>query len=242
MKIRLYTLTWNEELLIRHFIKYYEKFCDSIVVYDNKSTDTTRSIVEQFNKVEVREFDNGDKIREDLVIRLKNHVWKECRGTDIDYVIVADADEFLWHRDLKSFLRTYRKFSVFKPQGFQMVSNKFPPQNSNLFEQVRRGCRRSEFSKCVLFSPNRVQEINYHPGSHKCRPSGDIKMWESSNELKLLHFRWLDINYVRERYSNYRKRQSLINKLMRWSTHYAANEHKLDGIYKYLLENSEDVF
>ena len=44
MKIACYTITYNEELMLPHFIKHYKQFCDKIVVYDNMSTDRTKEI------------------------------------------------------------------------------------------------------------------------------------------------------------------------------------------------------
>lgn len=41
MKIWLYMIAWNEEMIIHYTTKHYREFCDRLVLYDNCSSDRT---------------------------------------------------------------------------------------------------------------------------------------------------------------------------------------------------------
>lgn len=46
MKIEAHIIAWNENETIHLTIKHYQQFCSKIIIYDNYSTDNTRSICE----------------------------------------------------------------------------------------------------------------------------------------------------------------------------------------------------
>ena len=55
MKIHLYSVCYNEEIILPYYLNHYSKFVDKITVYDNFSTDSSVEILKQ-NNVEVIPF------------------------------------------------------------------------------------------------------------------------------------------------------------------------------------------
>jgi glycosyltransferase involved in cell wall biosynthesis len=241
MRVHVYTLTWNEEAILPYFLQHYASFAERIVVYDNCSDDQTRFMVDQHPAAELRALDAGGELREDLTLEMKNEAWKELCGTGVDYVAIVDADEFLYHKDLLGFLRKNRRYSLFRTLGFQMVSESFPCDDDSILKQVVKGCHREGMSKCVLFDPDMIEDINYLPGAHKCAPSGDVVKYESSGDLKLLHYKWLGVEYVCARHSEYKERLSALNREHGWGKHYYANRETIEAIYRDLIMNCEVV-
>src|SRR5262245_42339747 len=104
MKIAVYTLCFNEEFFLPYFLRHYHQYTERIVLFDNCSTDHTAEIARQAG-VDVRPYESGDEIRDDLLLQIKNNCWKECRGQGVDWVLVVDVDEILYHSDLTGFLQ-----------------------------------------------------------------------------------------------------------------------------------------
>ena len=98
-KIHLYSICYNEQVMLPHFIDHYSSFCDKLFIYDNFSTDLSSDICKNNAKVEFLNFETGGEIRDDIYLTIKNNVWKRSRG-EADFVIVCDVDEFLYHDNL----------------------------------------------------------------------------------------------------------------------------------------------
>ena len=91
--ITIYTIAYNEEIMLPHFIKWYrERFPNCrIVIHDNESTDDTVKIALE-NNCEVISFDTKNKFEDAIHMNIKNQCWKEAKT---NWVIVCDTDELL---------------------------------------------------------------------------------------------------------------------------------------------------
>src|SRR3990167_11265325 len=91
--ITVYTITYNESLLIQFMIDHYRsRFPDCrIVVYDNISTDDTVKIA-LANGCEVIPYDTNGQIQDSHYIQIKNNCWKDAKT---DWVLICDMDELL---------------------------------------------------------------------------------------------------------------------------------------------------
>ncbi len=171
MKIHVYSICWNEELMLPFFLRHYETFAEKIFIYDNYSDDSSQDIINAHPKAELRFFDTGGKAVESKEIRVKGQAWKESKKT-ADWVINVDTDEFLYHPDIMKYLKDCKKrgISIPKPTGYDMVSDEFPTHDGQIYETVTRGWKWSRYDKFAIFDPAKIKDIYYSAGCHSAKP------------------------------------------------------------------------
>ncbi len=132
--------------------------------------------------------------------KIKNDAWKASKNSGVDFVIVCDMDEFLYHEKIDLFLDKCKEVNcaVVRPEGYNMYSATFPEIGKSITDQVKNGCRFEMLDKCVLFSPDLLTEINYGMGCHSCEPKNDLIDVRpfKGNGLKLLHYKGLSLEYL----------------------------------------------
>jgi hypothetical protein len=241
IKIHLYTISWNEEGMLPHFLKYYTQFCEKIFIYDNLSTDLTKEIALSYSGVEFLQYDTSGEIRDDIYLKIKNEAWKKSRDK-ADFVIVCDIDEFIYHHNLNELLQKIKNenISIVKSVGYNMINETYPNADSNIFDSIQYGARSTDFDKVILFNPNLIEEINYQVGAHKCVPIGKINY--SINEFKLLHYKYLDLERVIQRYTQMSLRLSEYNKKNGLGFHYSFTKRKIKNQFNQLLKRRVNIF
>lgn len=234
----VYTTCYNEQTILPFFLKHYLSFCDEIVVYDNSSTDNSVKVVNSFDNTRVVKYNTGE-IRDDILLIMKNNIWKEARGR-FDFVIVVDTDEFLYYPNLKDLLPWCKKKgkTVLKPKGFNMVSEKLADSDKMLYEQVRTGVPEWHYNKCVAFDPNKIREINYTVGAHKAVPRGKVRYFRSP-DLKLLHYRYLSRESYLKKMKN--SRQSDVNRKNNWGVYLDYPEEHHNKLFDDMLMKAKPV-
>lgn len=226
MKIRVLTLCKNEEIIIPHFIKYYSAIADEIIIIDGHSEDKTCEIAQALGgkKVIIRtcDYDTGKEVNDPLLKRIRNTEWKE-NAKDFDWIIVCDADEFLYHPDLYNKLLEFKNKGITLPKihGCEMIGLEIPSTDKLITEQITRGWPSTAYSKNVIFNPKEIKDINYDEGSHKCYPDGNKVISEDS--LMLLHYRFIEYNYMASKARWALNRLSKINLKRNWGFHNAHN-------------------
>lgn len=219
MKIEVYAICYNEEKLLPYFLRHYESFCDKIVIYDNFSSDSSAEICKKSAKTELRRYNSGGQIRDDIYLEIKDNCWKD---SDADWVIVVDIDEFVYHPSIKSVLEG-EKHTIIAPMFFNMFSEDFPTTEGQIYEEVNMGV--PGFTKWCLFRPDQFHKMNYEPGCHGANPIGNVLV-NKGTEIKLLHFKHLSLDYVVERNKLFAERLSDINKANGWGYHYNTPPEK----------------
>ena len=159
MKIRVYSLCWNEEIIAPYFLKHYKSITNDIVVYDNYSDDNTCEILKE---CEIRKFDTKGKFRDDIHIEIKNEIWKECKGK-YDWVIICDMDELIYCEKIHSALNQadFLGYTAIIPKGYSMVGDKLPTTEGMIYEEINKGKQDNNYSKMSIINPNKVDETNY---------------------------------------------------------------------------------
>lgn len=183
---------YNEERLIPYIFRHYDSFVDRYFIYNNRSTDKTKNLLMRNPKVTVID---TDAIRDECLFRdFKNSVYK--KHGECDWAIVVDADEFVYHSDIKILLESFKQqnITVVKTQGYQMFSESFIKSDKQIYEAMNQGCESKLYSKCCIFRPG--IDINYMEGAHACNPSGYVKY--SEPEIKLLHYKVLGLSFINE--------------------------------------------
>lgn len=233
LQIELFLLCYNEERMILHTLNYYSKFCSKITIIDNESTDNTLNIVKKFDSnIEIINLYTDGEIRDDLTANIKNNCWK---GSNADYVIVCDMDEFLYDENLIEKLKTAKKNNVIIPvvTGYNMISDYFPNNYDLLItDQVKYGIRDRMFDKSIIFNPKMLIDVNYQPGCHSCAPDfNQEKVVDFLVEFKLLHYKYIDKEYLYQKHKTYSNRLSSINKEKRYGYEYLLGNDFIDKIF-----------
>lgn len=214
MKIWCYTVTHNEAKILPFFLRHYEQFCDGITVIDDASTDGTQAIVQGCRQAVLETYPPGDGLDDRQLVDFATRRYKLARG-QADWVIWVDPDEFLYQRDAGPHLRAtlerllHEGVQVPLTRGFQMMSASFPAFSlgKQLTELVTEGIEDPIYAKPCIFQPS--VDLRWDPGKHYAH--GQFKRGKDAG-LKLLHYRCLGLEYLRERHARNYARCSAANK------------------------------
>jgi hypothetical protein len=251
MILHVYAICWNEEKLLPFFIRHYSAIAEKIVIYDNESSDRSRIIIESSPKCEYKSYASDNQIRDDYYANIKNNAWKESRGK-ADLVIVVDIDEFVYcPTELIKELKRLKRLglSIIIPTGYNMISENIPWDTSqNLTELCKTGAYWKAESKPCIFDLNAIKEINYTFGGHHCRPKS---LWQKlknrflvrivKNNILLLHYKYLGLDYTVNRYRLLRDRLSEYNNSVSAGEHYARTDQDFINEFENLLVIAKPV-
>lgn len=243
MKVHAYFLCYNEEKILPHLLNYYLKFCSKVTILDNESTDSSVELINSYPNTEVISWNSNNEIRDDLYLQIKNNIWKRSRGS-CDYVIVGDADEFIYHEDMTQFLNTAKNdgITIFKPVGYHMIADEdyTLSKNSNIIKEVTLGIRGQSNDKLMIFDPQ-LEEINYNPGCHTASPRGNVKAYISNGDLKMLHYKYLGLQDFIPKHLMRGKRLSSFNKSYNMGMYYLYDENTHRKEYSNFITKREKV-
>jgi glycosyltransferase involved in cell wall biosynthesis len=221
MIIHAHILSWNEEKILPYTLDHYSNICSKIFIHDNMSTDGSDEIYKKYPKVTILKWDSGNEINELNYTKIKSESYKQySRGEDVDWVIVCDCDEFLYHENLMEKLKEYKSIGVTVPRidGHDMVSEIFPTYDGiPLTEKVKIGSDTyGPMCKNIIFNPK--LDVQYGIGGHSFGSNGTV--YSESADLKLLHYKFLGKDYVKRAYVARAKRLSEFNKQHKFGEHY----------------------
>lgn len=241
--VHAYFLCYNEANILPHLLKHYLTFCEKVIIVDNYSNDDSLKIIKSFENTDIIQYNSNNELRDDIYVQLKNNVWKHSKNI-ADYVIVGDADEFLYHPNMISFLsEAYNNgVTIFKPEGYHMVADEdlILDPNMNILNEVKKGVRTNVLDKMMMFNCNKINEINYSFGCHTANPSGDIKLL-SDNSLKMLHYKFMGLKDHMYKQKIRGERLSNFNKQYGLGTYYLFTEEQQINDYRSYLEKREGV-
>jgi glycosyltransferase involved in cell wall biosynthesis len=226
MKIEVYTLANNEERLMPYIIRHYNRFA-KVIILENNSTDQTIEIAHSLG-AEIWSYKIPDELNDQIHVDIKNNCWKNSKA---DWVIICDADEFVYHRDIIDYLSN-TKATIFCPRLFNMYSEQFPTTGGQIYDEVNRGVEGG--GKINLWRPSEISEINFAVGCHNARPAGNVifgidsrrqqGLFQSGpktpvNQILTLHMRYLSRQYLIERSARAGQRLSALNRKNGWGYH-----------------------
>ena len=220
MIIHAHILAFNEEKILPFTLDYYSNICDKIYIYDNMSTDSSDEIYKRYPKVTVIKWNSNNEINERNYLNIKNNGYKLSREDNADWVIVCDTDEFLYHPRLLEKLEHYKNEGITVPKidGHDMVSESFPEYDGELItKKIKTGSEvYPPFCKNIVFNPK--IDAKFGIGGHSFQSNNTIN--SSSPELKLLHYKFLGVEYVENIYKSRMERLSEFNKQHKFGEHY----------------------
>ncbi|MEK6881197.1 MAG: glycosyltransferase family 2 protein [Nanoarchaeota archaeon] len=206
--ITIFTLTYNEEIFIKFMIDHYRsRFPEcNIVVYDNKSTDKTVEIAEA-NNCEVRAYDSGGTLDDGLHMNMKNSIWKTA---NTNWVLVCDLDELLDINEQDLINEEKLGTTKINSEGWDMLNM----EDNFDIGSIKFGVRSTMYDKLMLFNKQHIFETNYGAGCHDCHPIGIIK--DSFKAYRMFHYKYINENFVVQRYKITASRLSEANKKNNW--------------------------
>lgn len=221
--LTVYTLTYNEELLIKFMIDHYrERFPECrIVINDNMSTDQTVKIALE-NDCEVIPYDTNDQLEDSRFLEIKNNCWKKSLT---DWVLVCDLDELL---DItKAELRAEEQSgsTMIKSEVYDMINLKDDLDIAG----VKHGVKSPIPGKICLFNKKHIKEISYSIGSHTCNPQG--KICYSKKSYKLYHYNSISPDVTIKKFKTRAKRLSPENLINGWGNHYLMTPEQIREEY-----------
>lgn len=228
MRIHVYTVAWNEESILPHFLRFYARLAERIVVYDNGSDDATAALVRAHPRAELRSYDTGGTLHDGVKAELLSSCYREVRGV-ADWVIAVDCDELLYHPRLLEVLARYAREGVTLPRvrGYSMVTDDpVPPAGDArlLPERYAWGAPNPNFDKRCVFAPE--VDIRFGFGQHRCAPAGPV-VESREAALKLLHYKHFCVDHVWRRYRRLRPRLSRFNRERGLGFHYRESRRRI---------------
>lgn len=221
--VTVYTLTYNEELLIKFMVDHYlQRFPECrIVVHDNLSTDQTVKIALE-EGCEVIPYDTQNQLSDRRFLEIKNNCWKNALT---DWVLVCDLDELLDINETQLKTEEASGATIIRSETYDMINLK-----DNLdIAGIKYGVASPLPGKLCLFNKKYVSEINYDPGCHNCNPQG--KVVYSKRAYRLYHYASLGESATIERFKIRAARLSPENLKNRWGFHYLMTPEEIREEY-----------
>lgn len=219
--VDLFTMGYNEEKILPHFIKHYKQFCRNITFYNNCSTDSSVDICKG-NGVQV--IDTGlDEINEIEYLKIKQNSYL---NSDADFVIVVDTDEFVHHPDMLKLLELYKKENVTLPKvrGYNMATDKGYPNEGLMVDSIKTGLPAWSYAKRCIFNP--VLKINWCAGMHYITNCvGPIKESDQA-DISLYHYKFIDREELHKKKKAYSERMSKFNLQNNLGSYYFSYDYE----------------
>jgi hypothetical protein len=192
--------------MLPYFFQHYDPIVDRYFISDHGSTDRSRALLAANRKVVLREFKSDSDSFVWAANAHYNQCWKQSRGV-ADWVIIVNVDEHIYHSDLRRYLEacTENGVSILRPEGYNMVSDDWPPSDKPLWQTVQHGMRDPFWDKPQVFDPNRIEEINFKEGRHTAAPAGEV-VFAEPEEARMLHYKYLGAEYMVQRHAELRAR------------------------------------
>lgn len=227
--ITVITAWYNEEFLSNLFLSHYI-FADKIIILlDQNNTDNSIDYISKFKNTTIKKLEMpegmDDRLKQDQINR-------EYRKIDDGWVIIADADEFIYlpKNGINNFLETVKEDTV-KIDYFQMyqhVTEKPLDSMTPVFQQRRYGMRNgfSRWQKPAIARTG--QYIFWEPGHHGNNSDPHPEM------LKGAHWAMADVNLaINRRIKGRRDRMSPENLAIGFSRHnFEITEEQIKEICK----------
>lgn len=221
-KIDAYIMCFNEEKTMPFILDYYSKYCQSITLIDNMSTDKSLEVASKYPNMTILRWDSGGFYNEHAQTTIKQQIYKNSRGK-ADWVILADGDEIIYGLEM---LSEYKKKGIKLPNinGYHMVCEKFPEYDGTcITEKVKTGSREPHMDKQAVLDPS--VDISYSLGMHTFRADAQRDM--DNPPLKLLHYKFLGADYIVDRNKMYTPRISEQYKAMGIGEHLLIPEQEI---------------
>lgn len=224
MTVEVYTFCWNEMAVLPWAVDYWRRYAQKVTVFDNGSTDGSVEFMKKHRDlIDVVPYSTPG-MDNDIVRNMKNDCWRQAKGR-ADLVVVCDLDEMLIPMRDSLWRMCLSGATICRPVWYDLVSYEVPCHQEGidkmyLHEQRPLAIYHPEGPKAVLFNPNKIENINYTPGAHQCKPEGEVK-WYGGGDMYLLHVNHnFSLEYKVKRYEQLHQRRSRNDLNKSYGIHY----------------------
>jgi hypothetical protein len=234
----------NEIAILPFFMDYYFNFVkvDKIIFSDGGSDDGSIEYIKSFGeKTEIISEDHA-VYNEYNLMKSRNTIWKKYKG-EYDWFIIADADEFLYHPNIREKIQEYISNGITVPttKGYEMMSQEFPTFTPGVYlpDIIKMGKKKFGLDKHIIFNGKEV-DMKYSFGSHQSFPSGNV-VYNTNPELCMLHYKFLSLDYVRDKGAFGLNRRSKQAEDQEHAVHWVFNSKISENEYNGLFNECEIV-
>lgn len=222
MIVHVYCIVRNEALMLPYFFRHYDKFTSEYFIYDDNSDDGTREIVKANPKAHLCELPSSG-LDDVMFSELYRDEYRRRSRGRADWCMALAADEFVYHKgDVMDELEAYHEmgYALLQAQGFQMIADHPPELGIQIYQEIKTGIPDARYSLAVVFNPE--HDFEFGPGREQtlCAPGTRIAL---NSSLRLLHYRFLGEDYIRDRHARNYDRLTAKNKAMGYGTHTAPD-------------------
>ncbi|SDY03461.1 glycosyltransferase family 2 protein [Nitrosomonas sp. Nm58] len=241
MIVHIYSLCWNEERMLPYYFRHYDAIADRFFIFDDASTDASLDILGKQPKVEIDRFHKQSNSLVASATVFNDNIWKRSRNK-ADWVILCSMDEHLYHANLLRYLKQCQDAGItaIPAEGYQMVSDSFPDAAGRLCDLITRGMRYKKMDKLCIFNPDAIEETNFIPGRHRANPTGRVVLPEK-RDLKLLHYKYLGLDYLVTRYAELRTGLSQVDIEKKWGHQYLLDKERIEKEFLAVQEASSEI-
>lgn len=183
MKINVFSIVWNEQFMLPHFLKHYEQFADKIFIVDDHSTDKTAEIAKAHPLVEYSEYGFDGLAEDEFNDTFASMVKFNQTEDSSEWAMCVDGDEFISHPDMRTYLAG--QSGILKTKGYMMIGK------TGKLEDCKP-IRMKTFDKPVVFQPS-LGIVYFGDGRHS------VNFPAKESELELLHYKYSSREYYLER-------------------------------------------
>ena len=176
MTINIYSIVWNDEFILPHFLKHYEKFADKIFIIDDHSTDRTAEIAKAHPKVEYSVYEHEGLNEQEF----NDTFYKFYKSNPSDWAVVVDSDEFVGGL----YNLPYIPSAVYKTTGYTMIGK------TGKLEDCRP-LRTRTWDKPIVFNPK--LDVRFGEGRHS------VNLPTTQSGLELWHYKYPSREYYIKR-------------------------------------------
>lgn len=205
VSIDVYVMVHNEEAILPYFLRHYSSFAQHIYAFEDQSTDRSWEILNAHPLVTIIKPEIHGINEKYWTSTLWTTYEKLSRGY-IDYVMLVDADEFIYHPNGIINVLTKEKergTQVLHCQGYTMIADDFPETDEQIYCVVKNGLPDKLSNKWVVLDPK--IHIRFTDGLHRIAETDAVAL-NSRSGLRLLHYRYLSAKYFEEKNKKNRDR------------------------------------
>lgn len=231
--INIFLLCHNESILLPHTICHYRYFMPSaiITIYDNESSDNSKEIAISMG-CNVVTWSSNNILDDYLNKEIKNNCWKNVSE---GWIIVADMDEWLCIFDHELDYEKNSGTTILQIKGWDIVGESNTVDLTDVdIHSIKKYFPNEALDKNICFLREKITDMNYTLGSHKCFPCGIVQF--SSENYVLKHMSHLGLPFlINKILKRYERTELMRSKGL--AIHYTNNIENVKSYYLCCLSN-----